>query len=576
MIFYRKYLIVCIIAFLYLTGSLKAQPAVSDSFGHYFLFNMLTTDKRYMVREPVYFPISDTALDQVFDKLNPAYNSTLINTRPISPVMLGVKLNPSLRHYFSTIAQSISQPYYTFLIQDSSDAILVAMGINSKNYRDFLYHVVENDSTELVPWSPIPKLEQSYGATEPYAFLGKFNAPGKQIMVEVYNKKNYSIREGVIFDWRTDLRPALNQIIVEVKGAYFNLAYPAINHGYASRFNRITGVPEDFRFPTDSVHDITFQFRKEETLLHSVHLISQTKKGRDTVRLGNIDQHGYFQLDREYCRQPGQYELVFQRQQKYPSWEESQLLRIPFEVLPASAKDVSMKYVLLLAGIVLVVLFLLMLSFQRVNKRRVRRMAQQKESAQLKLKSVRSQLNPHFMFNALGSIQNLMNKQATDEANRYLNRFAALTRAALDNSEKDMISLEDEWRIVDNYLQMEQLRFGFSYSLYSDPALHPADIEVPPMLLQPLIENAVKHGVAGKKDRHITVQAKQVGNDLQLVVEDNGEGFDIAKNNTGFGLKLSRERIELLNELYPGKPFQLNIQSTGTGTIITITVNKWI
>ena len=180
------------------------------------------------------------------------------------------------------------------------------------------------------------------------------------------------------------------------------------------------------------------------------------------------------------------------------------------------------------------------------------------------------------MFNALGSIQNLMNKQAADEANRYLNRFAVLTRAALDNSEKDMISLEDEWRIVDNYLQMEQLRFGFSYSLYLDPALHPADIEVPPMLLQPLIENTVKHGVAGKKDRHITVKAKQAGHDLQLVVEDNGEGFDITKNNTGFGLKLSRERIELLNELYPGKPFQLNIQSTGTGTIITITVNKWI
>jgi len=557
-------------------GPLKAQPAVSDSFGHYFLFNMITTDKRYMVREPVYLPISDTALNQVFDEMNPAHNSTLINIRPLSPVMLGVKLNPNLRHFYSTIAQSISQPYYTFLIQDSSDAILVAMGINLTNYRDFLYHVVENDSTELIPWSPIPKLEQSYGADKPYAFLGKFNAPGKQIMVEVYNTKNYSIREGVIFDWRNDLKPVLSQIIVELKGAYFNLAYPAINRGYASRFNRINGVPEDFRFPADSVRNITFQFKKQETLLHSVHLISQTKKGQDTLMLGFIDQHGYFVLDREYCRQPGRYELVFQRQQKYPSWEESQLLRIPFEVLPASARDISMKYVLLLAGIVLVVLFLLMLFFQRVNKRRVRRIAQQKESAQLKLKSVRSQLNPHFMFNALSSIQNLMNKQATDDANRYLNRFAILTRAALDNSEKDMISLEDEWRIVDNYLQMEQLRFGFSYTLYSDPALHPADIEVPPMLLQPLIENAVKHGVAGKKDRHITVQAKQSGHDLQLIVEDNGEGFDIAKNNTGFGLKLSQERIELLNELYPGKPFRLNIQSSGTGTIITITLNKWI
>lgn len=575
MVFYLKY-IANITALISIVGSLKGQPAASDSFGHHFLFNMITTDKRNMVLEPAYFPISDTALYKIFDKLSPEKNSSLTGTRPMSPVMLGVKLNPDLQHYFSAAVQSISQEYYTFLIQNSSDAILIAMGINPTNYRDFLYHVVENDSTELIPWSPITRLEQSYGARKPYAFLGKFNAPGKRIMVEVYNKKNYSIREGVIFDWSTDLKPVLEQVIVEIKGAYFNLAYPAINHGYASRFNRINGVPEDFRFPADSVRNITFHFKKQETLSRSVHLIRRLGKNPDTLALGHIDQYGFFSLDPAYCQQPGRYELVFQRQQRHPSWDESQSLRIPFEVMPATARGIPMKQVLLITGIAMILLFLLIWLLQRSNKRKIKKIAQQKEAAQLKLKSVRSQLNPHFMFNALSSIQNLMNKQATEDANRYLNRFAALTRAALDISEKDMISLEDEWRIVDNYLQMEQLRFGFSYNLYMDPVLQPANIEVPPMLLQPFIENAVKHGVAGKKNRHIIVQAKQVDHHLQLIVEDNGEGFDIDKNNPGFGLKLSQERIELLNELYPGNPFTLNLQSSGTGTIITITLNKWI
>lgn len=528
-----------------------------------------------MVREPVYFPISDTALHEVFDKLNPEKNSSLIGTRPMSPVMLGVKLNPNLQHYYSAAVQSISKEYYTFLIQNSSDAILVAMGIDPTNYHDFLYHVVENDSIELIPWSPITKLEQSYGAAKPYALLGKFNAPGKRIMVEVYNKKNYSIREGVIFDWSADLRPVLEQIVVEIKGAYFNLAYPAINHGYASRFNRINGVPEDFRFPADSVRNIIFHFKKQETLVRSVHLIRQSGKDPDTLALGHIDQYGMFSLEPDYCQRPGRYELVFQRQQKYPSWDEPQLLRIPFEVIPATARGISLKQVLLIAGVAMVVLLLLIFFFQRSNNRKIKKIEQQKEAAQLKLRSVRAQLNPHFMFNALSSIQNLINKQAMEAANSYLNRFAILTRAALDSSEKDMISLEDEWRIVDNYLQMEQLRFGFSYSLYMDPTLQPANIEVPPMLLQPFIENAVKHGVAGKKNRHITVQAKQIDHQLQLIIEDNGEGFDITKNNPGFGLKLSQERIELLNELYSGNPFGLNVQSSRAGTIITVTLNKW-
>lgn len=576
MVFYRKYLIACTIALTCIGGVLKGQPPVSNSFGHYFLFNMITTDKRNMVREPVYFPISDTALHEVFDKLNPGKNSSRISTRPMSQVMLGVKLSPDLRHYFSAAVQSISQEYYTFLIQDSSDAILIAMGINHTNYRDFLYHVVENDSTELIPWSPITKLEQSYGATQPYAFLGKFNAPGKRIMVEVYNKKNYSIREGVIFDWRTDLKPVLEQIIVEITGAYFNLAYPAINHGYASRFNRVNGVPENFRFPTDSVRNINFHFKKQETLVHSVHLIRQPGKAPDTLTLGHIDQYGFFSLDPTYCQEPGRYELVFQRKQRHLTWDESQLLRIPFEVLPATIKGISLKKVLLIIGIASVVLSLLLFVLQRSNKRRIKKMTQQKEAAQLKLKSVRSQLNPHFIFNALSSIQNLMNKQATEDANRYLNRFAILTRAALDSSEKDTISLEDEWRIVDNYLKMEQFRFGFSYTLYMDPALQPANIEVLPMLLQPFIENAVKHGVAGNKNRHIIVRAKQVTHQLQLIVEDNGEGFDITKNNPGFGLKLSQERIKLLNEFYPGNLFELNIQSSGSGTVIIITLNKWL
>lgn len=528
-----------------------------------------------MVREPVYMTISDTAIYTIFDKFKPDTSKRLISTTPKSPMILGVKLNPSLHGFYSAAVQSISKDYYTFLVGDSSEATIIAMGINSSNYHDFRYHVVENDSLELIPWSSITQLEQAYGAKEPYALLARLASPGKRVMIEVVNAKDYSMREGVIIDWRTDLRPILEQIIVEIPGNYFNLAYPALNHGYATRYNNITGAPEDFRFLADSVRNISIYLKKQETLVRSVHLIRKLRTGTDTLRLGMVDPHGTFTLSENFY-EPGNYELVFQRQQRIPDWKEDQLLRIKFEVLRPASRGLSAKYVLLAIGITAIALLLAMRIFYRINQRRVREIARQNESAQLKLKSVRSQLNPHFVFNALGSIQNLMNKHAIEDANRYLTRFAVLTRSVLDSSEKDLISLQDELSIVDHYLQMEQLRFGFSYEMKTGADLQVANIELPPMLLQPFVENAVKHGIAGRKMGKVIVSVIKEGNNLKLLIEDDGTGFDTTKQYTGFGMKLSRERIGLLNQLYPATPFHLTVHSSDKGTQIVITLNNWI
>jgi two-component system LytT family sensor kinase len=573
MAFTKTYWILLLLTMLFFSSRISAQSATIDSFGHSFYFDLMTTDKRSMVREPVYVTISDTAIHGIFDKIKTDSGKRMTSTTPRSSIILGVKLNPSIRNFFSAAVESISKDYYTFLVSDSSEATVVGMGINPGNYRDFRYHVVENDSLELIPWSPITQLEQAYGAKQPYALLGRLAAPGKRIMIEVVSANNYSMREGVIIDWRTDQRPILEQIIVEVPGNYFNLAYPDLNHGYATRFNRVTGVPEDFRFYADSIRDVAFHFKKQETLVRSVHLIRKLKTGTDTLRLGMVDQHGVFVLSDNF-QEPGLYQLVFQRQQRRPAWDEEQLLRIPFEVLSPDSTDIHR--LILIAGITIGLLLLAMIFFYRVYRRRVKEIARQKETAQLKLKSIRSQLNPHFMFNALSSIQNLMNKQETEEANHYLTRFAVLTRSVLDSSEQDLISLKEELAIVDNYLQMEQLRFGFSYELSVEPGLQPANIDVPPMLLQPFVENAVKHGIAGRKSGRITVQVMKEGNKLKLLVNDDGIGFDTKKQYTGFGMKLSRERIELLNQFYPATTFGLDIHSSKEGTSIAITLNNWI
>lgn len=167
-----------ILTILLLLIKVLAQAQKSNAaFGHNFLFNMFTTEKANMVSQPVYFSVSDTAISAIFDRIANADSEGLVTMQPASPVMLGVKLNPLLRNYYSAVVPAISQNYYSFLIDDSSDAVLVAMGINTTNYTDFRYRVVENDSVELVPWSPVTDLRTTYGARQPFAFIGRFNRP---------------------------------------------------------------------------------------------------------------------------------------------------------------------------------------------------------------------------------------------------------------------------------------------------------------------------------------------------------------------------------------------------------------
>lgn len=213
-----------------------------------------------------------------------------------------------------------------------------------------------------------------------------------------------------------------------------------------------------------------------------------------------------------------------------------------------------------------------------MNKRKIKKVAEQakqKEVAQLKLNSVRSQLNPHFLFNALAGIQNLMNKNEIDNANRYLSKFARLTRNVLDS--KELISLNEEKTLLDDYLQMEQLRFGFQYKINASTDLDKENIEIPAMLLQPFVENSVKHGIAEKaSEGKIEVSFEKNEVDLILKIIDNGKGFDEGKSYSGLGLSLSKNRISLLNTIYKDTPFVLDIQSNSSGTTVTVTLTQWL
>lgn len=169
---------------------------------------------------------------------------------------------------------------------------------------------------------------------------------------------------------------------------------------------------------------------------------------------------------------------------------------------------------------------------------------------ELEIKAIRSQMNPHFMFNALNSIQSLINNRQYKEANIYLEKFSLLMRRVLDNSEKSFVSLSDEIAALTLYAELEKLRFDFAFSIKVDGGINPDLIEIPGMIIQPLVENAILHGIAQKgSEGNLAIHISKAGDCLKIDVIDNGLGLSAGagEKHNGFGLKLVRERLNLLN-----------------------------
>ncbi|MGJ8683763.1 MAG: tetratricopeptide repeat-containing sensor histidine kinase [Nonlabens sp.] len=179
----------------------------------------------------------------------------------------------------------------------------------------------------------------------------------------------------------------------------------------------------------------------------------------------------------------------------------------------------------------------------------------------LALKSLRSQMNPHFIFNALNSVNSYIAMNDERAANKYLADFSKLMRSVLENSELDFIPLSKETELLGLYLKLEHERFKdkFDYELIIDPLLEGTALQVPPMLLQPIIENAVWHGLRYKDEKgFLKVAFAKAGNEILVTITDNGIGraksedlkTDHQKKRESKGLGNVENRLALLNELH--------------------------
>lgn len=186
----------------------------------------------------------------------------------------------------------------------------------------------------------------------------------------------------------------------------------------------------------------------------------------------------------------------------------------------------------------------------------------QKLLAETQLMALRAQMNPHFVFNCLNSIQECIVTEKYGEASLYLNKFSKLFRSVLNNSGKVLISLADEIEVLELYLSLEEMRFekSFQYKINVGEDLEADEILIPSMLLQPFVENALWHGLMHKpENRHLTICFKKQSEDIfQCVIDDNGIGRKKAlelkeqqsrsRRHVSKGMDICRDRIDLLQK----------------------------
>jgi ligand-binding sensor domain-containing protein len=202
------------------------------------------------------------------------------------------------------------------------------------------------------------------------------------------------------------------------------------------------------------------------------------------------------------------------------------------------------------------------------------------------LTALKSQMNPHFLFNTLNSLQDLILKHDIKNSNYYLGKYSTLMRMVLNASGKDEISIAEEVEMLDTYLQLEKLRFGdgFSYTIQVDQKMDADQTRVPPMIIQPFVENAIKHGLLHKKGPKELSIRLVLDQQLICIIKDNGVGRKKAgeinsrqkKNHQSFATSATEKRIELLNSL-SHKKFKFTITdleehgiATGTQVVIEL------
>lgn len=223
--------------------------------------------------------------------------------------------------------------------------------------------------------------------------------------------------------------------------------------------------------------------------------------------------------------------------------------------------------------ILILILSIIIAALAYVNKN----LKFKQEKMQLQQKLLSAQLNPHFIFNSLTALQNSLIRETPLRAITYLSRFAKLIRKNFDMVSKETVTLKDELSLLNDFVEMQKIRdiHEFDFEIQIDPSLNPEEIIIPPLLLQPLIENSIEHGFIKIPHKgKITLKIKEDKHKICFEVVDNGKGFDkdkIKDDKRVHALEILKERVKLFNK---DKKDYFKISNLASGTSVKFCIDK--
>ncbi len=245
--------------------------------------------------------------------------------------------------------------------------------------------------------------------------------------------------------------------------------------------------------------------------------------------------------------------------------KEKLISRQELKIQAQKLKSESLLRNILLVGILSILLLGVILFRNIILKRKNEKLRNEKaqsdlrhKAAELEMQALRAQMNPHFIFNCLNSINRFVLKNETEAASDYLTKFSRLIRMVLNNSDRTFITLEDELDTLKLYMDMERLRFNhsFDYNISFNNSIDADNIFIPPLLLQPFVENAIWHGLMQKEGQgRLDIELSVEDRTLTCIITDNGIGrkqaallkSKSAEKQKSLGLHITNERLALLN-----------------------------
>ncbi|MFT3843911.1 MAG: histidine kinase [Lacibacter sp.] len=390
-----------------------------------------------------------------------------------------------------------------------------------------------------------------------------------------YAIKNFSVQDGLLSNEVNDIIDYGNQVIIaSSSGISFLDKYKVLMRKIHPLPFYIASISTNGKnVQTRTLKDLGYNFRNVSISFDALNY-SNPGKNNYRYRLSGYDTSWIYTNDRTIQFNPvpyGNFKLEIQAKREFDSWNQAgNTFSLDMVCNPPFWSSVWF-YALLSAlfGFASFIFFRRRVSV--LKKRQNEKESLQRKISETEQMALKSQMNPHFIFNCLNSIQQYVIESDVEGANRFITGFSKLIRQTLDFSAKDKISLEEEMSYLTNYLGLEKARMEdqFKYEVCVQCNHQLSELHVPPLLLQPYVENAIRHGVRHLKNREgvIKLTFKEKGKMLECTIEDNGIGRKLAmqlksKNPIEYqskGMSLTAERVELLNKAREN-PIQIKVE----------------